>query len=422
MLASQRVAVAGLRAVDAADRVGETVREPAISALVECAERVFVLCVGKSGAALMKGIKGNICRPVDRTMVVGAAGYPRAEADFAAVGDHPFPGLRSARAAAGLRAFLGECEFTADDLVLVGVSGGATAMLADPVPPLGHGDLHAVSAELLGSGIDVTEANSLRRALSRLHAGGLLDHLRPARAVGLVVSDNVQIGDAGVASGLTFPGPVDLDRAADVAGRCLRDPGLRHRVLAALATAPGVRGRGACVSNFHVTGGDAAVEAMARHAADAGFDVVSLGGRVQGPVTEVAERFARLLTAGRARPALVVGAGEVTVELRGDGQGGRCQELAWRVGLALDGLPGTGFAAVASDGVDFLPRSSGAWVDGGSVARAAAAGIAVEAALAVNDTYPAHAALGQIIRHAPGRTNVCDLYVGFAGGEPPERP
>ncbi|MGA6161327.1 DUF4147 domain-containing protein [Amycolatopsis magusensis] len=404
--------MAGLRAVDAGERVRETVRDHVRGELLESAERVFVLCVGKAAAALLDGITGALDGRVCETMAVGAPGYPRAEADFTAVGDHPFPGRRSARAAAALRAYLGDRGFGEGDLVLVGVSGGATAMLADPVPPLDHGDLHAVSAELLGSGIDVTEANNLRRALSRLHAGGLLDHFGPARAVGLVVSDNVQIGDAGVASGLTFPGPTGLGRAAEVAGKHLRDPGLRRRVLTALANVPETRGHGVRVANFHVTGGDTAVEAMARSAAAEGFDVLSLGGRVQGPVTEVAERFAGLLTTRRIRPTLVVGGGEATVELRGGGDGGRCQELAWRVGLALDGRPGTGFAAVASDGVDFLPHSSGAWVDGGSVARATAAGITVEAALAANDTYPAHAALGQIIRHAPGRTNVCDLYVG----------
>lgn len=378
-----------------------------------------MLCVGKSSATLLDGITGSIGRRVHKTMAVGASGYPQAKADFTALGDHPFPGHRSARAAAGLRAFLRDCGFAAGDLVLVGISGGATAMLADPVPPLDHGDLHAVSAELLGCGIDVTEANSLRRVLSRLHAGGLLDHFGPARAAGLIVSDNVQIGDAGVASGLTFPGPTGLDRAADVARRCLRDPGLRRLVLAALANVPETRGQGVRVANFHVTGGDTAVEAIVRSAAEERFDVISLGGRVRGSVSEVAERFAGLLTTRRTRPTLVVGGGEATVELRGRGVGGRCQELAWRVGLALDGLPGTGFAAVASDGVDFLPYSSGAWVDGGSVARAVAADIAVEAALAVNDSYPAHAALGQIIRHAPGRTNVCDLYVGCVLPEEP---
>jgi glycerate 2-kinase len=412
-----RVVEVGLRAVSAEDRVRNALRDNAVRRLADAADRIFVVTLGKASAAVLDGIRAELGGRVHRTATVGALGYPHPVADFVALGEHPFPGRRSARAARGLREFLAGCGLTGSDLVLVGVTGGTTAVLADPVPPLRHHDLRAVSARLLRSGMDVTEANRLRRVLSGLHAGGLLDHIGPARAAGLIVCDNVQVGDPGVGSGPTFPGPTGRVEAAEIAGRCLRgtgpgDAGLLERVLAAVSSAPAERGTAVPVTNVHVTGGHAAVEVMSRHAVAQGFEVLSLGARLDGPAAEVAAKVARLLTTRRTAPTLVVGGGEVTVEVRGTGAGGRCQELAWLVGRDLDGVPGVGFAAVASDGVDFLPHASGAWVDGGSARAAKLAGIDIDAALDANDTYPAHTVLGQILRYPPGRTNVCDLYVG----------
>ncbi|WP_347882275.1 MOFRL family protein [Jannaschia ovalis] len=116
--------------------------------------------------------------------------------------------------------------------------------------------------------------------------------------------------------------------------------------------------------------------------------------------------------AARGGPGLTLWGGETTVVLRGEGRGGRNQELALRVALALRDLGAPwAFLSGGTDGRDGPTDAAGAIVDDGTLARIAAAGLDVEAMLARNDSYPALRAAGDLLITGPTGTNVADLQI-----------
>ena len=115
-------------------------------------------------------------------------------------------------------------------------------------------------------------------------------------------------------------------------------------------------------------------------------------------------------------PACLVLGGETTVTVRGNGRGGRNQELALAAALALEGIDGISVMALATDGSDGPTDSSGAIVDGATAGAIRAAGLDPAAALAANDAYPALAAAGSQLKTGPTGTNVNDLTVVLVGG------
>jgi hydroxypyruvate reductase len=137
-----------------------------------------------------------------------------------------------------------------------------------------------------------------------------------------------------------------------------------------------------------------------------------LTGKMEGEAREVGADFARRLLRAPARACYVMG-GETTVTVRGEGKGGRNQELALAAALELEGASGAAVLALASDGIDGPTDAAGAWVDGSTISRAREAGLDPRASLRANDSYPLlHAAKALLSTGATG-TNVGDLVVGI---------
>jgi hydroxypyruvate reductase len=153
-----------------------------------------------------------------------------------------------------------------------------------------------------------------------------------------------------------------------------------------------------------------AVEAARRAAEQRGLHVRDLGRALDGEVRAVALRLAEAARQARAQGIdVVLAGGEPRVVVRGPGQGGRAQELALELALALEGEPGIAALLAATDGSDGNTAASGAFVDGELPGRARARGIDVRAALARSDSHTVHAALGSLFVSGPTRTNVADL-------------
>ena len=154
-----------------------------------------------------------------------------------------------------------------------------------------------------------------------------------------------------------------------------------------------------------------------RRARTRGFEALHVTSAVEGEAREFA-----LALAGTARdiarharpvgrPGCVVFGGETTVTVRGSGRGGRNQEMALAAAIALQGTANAAVMALATDGTDGPTAAAGGLVDGGTVARARAAGVDAAAALDDNDSHACLAAAGDLIETGPTHTNVNDLYV-----------
>ncbi|MFI5035376.1 MAG: DUF4147 domain-containing protein [Acidimicrobiales bacterium] len=339
--------------------------------------------------------------------------------DAVLVAEHPVPGPGSLRAAERLIDFL-DGPTTAACTVFM-ISGGASSLCALPAPPLDLADLASVWAAALTTGVDITVLNRLRASVSALAGGAVLRHVRTDRSLSLIMVDNVISGARWVASGLTYdyrPDAAEVRSLLDRVG--LLDTDVGAAVLRASDHHNALVERPARVRHQNRVVAEPAVllSAASEEARRCGYRVVSVGGNLHGDVADVAHLFAAAIDreARHGDACCVIGVGEVTVSVHGDGLGGRCQELAWSMAPILGPMTrDCVFAARASDGRDFLAGVGGAWVDPTTLTRARDAGFDWSDVLERHDSHAPLAALGQLFDGAPTGWNLCDLYVACVG-------
>jgi glycerate-2-kinase len=331
---------------------------------------------------------------------------------------HPLPDARSV--AAGSAALELAAGLERDEVLLVLLSGGASAIWCAPVAGLTLEDKRMATELLLRGGATIEELNTVRRQLSRIKGGGLARAAGPQRVWTLAVSDVPGDAAPAIGSGPTVDDPTApgdalaaLERHAllDAVPVAVRE----HLERAQTAPAPEAldlpRGRFKIVASLeHAL---AAVEAAAR-ARGLALDRVREG--LYGDVAEVAKRLERALRSAPARAVdLLLAGGESTVQVRGPGRGGRCQELAVRLALGCGDLTGWAALCAGTDGADGPTDAAGALVDADSAARAREAGLDLAACLERSDSHPALEALGALIRTGPTDTNVTDLALLWTG-------
>lgn len=306
-----------------------------------------------------------------------------------------------------------------DDLVIFLISGGASALLVQPLPGLTLGDKQATSAALLRSGAPIDEMNAVRSALSQVKGGGLARAAAGAgRATTYAISDVPGDDPAVIGSGPTVAPRSGPDPAA-IARRWRLDQA-PDAVLRALARPDAGAARGGAYPPFRlIAAPQLALEAAAASARAAGVAPMILGDAIEGEAREVAQVFAGMAgqVVRRAQPlsapCVLLSGGEVTVTVRGAGRGGPNAEWALALALAL----GKGPAAVRervwalacdTDGVDGAGEA-GARIGPDTLAKAAAAGLDPGAALAENDAHRFFADLGDQVVTGPTLTNVNDF-------------
>ncbi len=335
---------------------------------------------------------------------------------------HPLPDERGVAATRRIATLL---ETTTErDLVLVLLSGGGSALLTLPAPDITLDDMEALTMELLACGASIDEVNMLRKQLDLVKGGGLARMAAPATLITLILSDVVGNPLDVIASGPTIPNCSSFADAYAVLERYnLVDTvppmvvgrlqaGMRGGIAEPLSVGDPTFAR---VQNVLI-GSNAQAAAAALEAARAeGFNPLLLTTFAQGEARVVGRLLAavarELVTSGQPvpRPACVVLGGETTVTLRGQGQGGRNQELALAAVRDLAGLSDVALITLATDGGDGPTDAAGAVVTGATLARATEQQLDPDAYLANNDAYTFFAALGELLQPGPTNTNVNDL-------------
>jgi hydroxypyruvate reductase len=329
---------------------------------------------------------------------------------------HPIPD--AAGFAAAERALALADGAGSDDLVLVLMSGGASANWIAPAAGISFADKQAVTRALLRSGAHIGEINTVRKHLSRIKAGRLARHAFPARLATIAISDVPGDDPAVIGSGPTVPDPSTLAEARAIVAKYRLDvPEAITRALADPANeTPKPGDKVFAATTFALAARPADALAAAETAAKAaGYDVVFLGDRVEGEAREVAAAHARLARELRAagRRAVIMSGGELTVTIRGPGRGGPNQEYA--LALAIDIADIADIAALAGDtdgtdgGAGDATDPAGAVVDGDTVRRAKSLGLDPAAFLADNDSTSFFMRLGDLLQPGPTYTNVNDF-------------
>jgi hydroxypyruvate reductase len=342
---------------------------------------------------------------------------------------HPVPDERSVAAARGA---LQAAQRTGDnDLLIVLLSGGASALMALPAEDLTLGDKQDTVRRLLRAGATIHELNTVRKHLSAIK-GGRLAAATPGPVVTLVISDVVGDDLSVIGSGPTMPDPSAFADALDV----LDARGGRAGYPAAVVSHLERGTRGAIEetpkpgdprirrSVARIIGGRMTAVAGAVNAARSrGYTVHTIDAPIVGEARDAAAMFAgdlRQALVGLPRPLCVVGSGETTVHVTGKGIGGRNQEFALAMVPFLADLIRSApheidavFGSIGTDGIDGPTDAAGAIIDATTMTRAAARALDPAVYLRNNDSYHFFSALGDLVHTGPTGTNVGDVQVAL---------
>jgi hydroxypyruvate reductase len=378
--------------------------------------RTIVVGAGKAAASMAAAVEAHWNGPIEGLVVTRYGhGVPCMHIEVVEA-SHPVPDEAGSKAA---RRILDKISgLTADDLVLVLISGGGSALLALPADGISLGDKQAINRALLKCGAHIAEMNTVRKHLSTIKGGRLAVAAAPARVVTLMISDVPGDDLSVIASGPTVP---DASTRSDALA-VLTKYGIENPAAVAMhlndkaseTPKPGDP-RFSNVTNSLVATPQKSLEAAASVARDAGIRSVILGNAIEGEARDVG-----IVHACIARqcgdwgqpleiPCVLISGGETTVTVRGNGRGGRNAEFLLSLGIAADGRNGIWALAADTDGIDGSENNAGAILTPDMLRRAKRTGIDVKTRLADNDAYSVFAALNDLVVTGPTLTNVNDF-------------
>jgi hydroxypyruvate reductase len=384
-----------------------------------------VIGVGKAARPMLQGVADVLGDRLDCGCVITK--HAASEDDHLGPiriveGSHPVPDEKSVAAARQMIASLGENH--PNDLIICLISGGGSALMMAPIEGVRLADMQALTSSLLACGATINEINALRKHLDAVKGGGLARICAPAQLACLILSDVVGSPLDVIASGPAVPDPSTFADCWQIVTRYELEANLPTAIRAALQAGragelPETLKAGdpifARTQNLLVGSNPQAAQAALDAARQAGYHTLLLTTYLQGEARKAGQFLAaiarQIAENGQPvpRPACIVVGGETTVTIRGDGLGGRNQELALGAVRELSGLPNCLLVTCATDGEDGPTDAAGAFVSGETLVRARQRGLDPASFLQANDSYHFFQALGDLFSPGPTGTNVNDL-------------
>jgi hydroxypyruvate reductase len=375
---------------------------------------IFVIGAGKASAQMARAVERLLGARITDGLINVKDGHS-AKLQRVRINEcgHPIPdrrGVAGARRIAQIAAQAGP-----DDLIVCLISGGASALMPLPAPPITLAEKQKTTRLLLHCGAGIHEINCVRKHISRIKGGQLARLAYPATLLTLILSDVIGDDLDVIGSGPTVP-----DRSTFAEARAILE---KYRIpdllpLAAEETPKPGDKIFEETRNVVVGSNALAVNAAAEEARRLGFHTLVLSTFVEGEAREVARVHAAIAkeihTSGRPvpRPACVISGGETTVTVRGKGLGGRNQEFALAAAIDIAGLgDNLLILSAGTDGTDGPTDAAGAIADSTTLDRAQALGLDAAAFLRNNDSYHFFEATGDLIKTGPTGTNVADIQV-----------
>lgn len=418
-----------LAAADAGALVSQSLATPAIARAVRSADAVDVVAVGKAAGPMLRAVLSDSARmPLRHTLGVSPRvpeELPPAVAWY--VASHPVPDGGSVAAARAVLDLAGAAQ--PRDVLLLLLSGGASALMALPANDVSLKDKQRTGELLLKAGAEIHALNAVRKHLSAIK-GGRLAAAAGGAVLTLAVSDVVGDDLSVIGSG---PSVADTTSFADALSALDRYGGrdgypdavvrrLRAGASGAIPETPQVGDARLVRSVAHVIGGSRSAVAGAETVARSlGYAVHVVDEPAVGDARLAAGRLVEIAsTAAKATdaPLCLLAAGETTVRVVGTGKGGRNQECALGMARGLREFTSVAVAAsVGTDGIDGPTDAAGGVVDSTTIARAEAVGLgAPEPYLEDNNSYVFLDGLGDLLKTGPTDTNVGDVQVILIDG------
>ncbi len=385
--------------------------------------RTLVVGAGKAAAAMALAVEQHwpAAAPLDGLVITRYQHGLLTNRISVIEAGHPVPDAAGEQAAAEILKKVK--TLTAQDLLLVLVSGGGSSLLSLPAEGVTMADLKQVTKQLLLSGAPIQAMNTVRKHLSLIQGGRLAAASR-APVLALVVSDVTGDDPTHIASGPCAPDPTTYQDAIDV----LEQHAVQAPAAIADHLARGARGEiaetpkpgdrvFAKTENRVIATAQQSLQAAADYFRGQGITPAILGDSVTGEAREVAKVYGALAREIRqhgapwSAPVALISGGECTVTVRGQGRGGRCAEFLLSLAIDLNGAAGIHALACDTDGIDGSEDNAGAVLTPDTLQRAAGKKLHAANLLAQNDAYRFFETTGDLVVTGPTRTNVNDYRV-----------
>ncbi len=388
-------------------------------------DKVVVIAIGKAASLMAQTIEGTLGDLIYDGIVVTKYNHTLPLQYLKTIeAGHPIPDENSIEAGKAVLKLLQQRN--ANDIVITLISGGASALMADVPFGISLADLQHTSQLLLNAGATIHEINSIRKHISNIKGGWLAVHAQPATVFSLILSDVVGDDVDVIASGPTVADSSSFADAMTIITKLQLTETLPTTVKAHLmqglqATIPETpKANHIAFSNTHniIIGSNAiALQAAYDKAITLGYETHIIADNITGNVNEVADSFVRTLQAHTStKPLCLLMGGETTVNIVGNGKGGRNQQFALAAGLSTHFTNALTVLSCGTDGTDGPTDAAGACIDATILHNATAEHLNATDYLQNNDAYHFFEKAGGLIKTGPTQTNVMDIMIGIRNG------
>jgi hydroxypyruvate reductase len=402
------------------ESIGQMLPEPAVKNALSnfrAHGRIVLVAIGKAAWRMSYAAQEALGDKISRGVVITKEKHSMGRIGNFDIYEcsHPVPDSRVINASARLiEAVSGLSE---NDNVLFLVSGGGSALFESPAEGVSLDDISDITGQLLASGADIAEMNLIRKRLSSVKGGKFAALCAPASVTSIILSD--VLGDKldAIASGPAYHDKSGKDDALRVVNKYSIN--VRPEI-SELLTRPGI-GEVKNVTSILAGNCSGLCGAAEKVLEKNGYRTMTLTTNLSCEARAAGEVFAciakEITAASRpvVPPCAVIMGGETVVRIRGDGKGGRNQEMALAAAIGIEGMKNTVFISVGSDGTDGPTDAAGGVVDGDTASKLKAKGINPQSALDNNDSYNALSASEDIIKTGPTGTNVNDISILIIG-------
>ena len=364
--------------------------------------RLILVSIGKAGWQMANAAYGILGDKIDSGVVITKYEHSKGKIGCLEIYEagHPVPDGNSISATKrGLEITNGLSE---DDTVLFLVSGGGSALFEYVDFPLA--DLSSLTKQMLASGTSIEEMNTVRKHLSSVKGGRFAEHIFPARVFGIVLSDIISSRLDMIASGPTVADTSTSSEAVAISEKYSLVLTEKQRSLLSRETPKEIHN-----ATHSISGSVSELCLAAKSAAESlGYETRIVTDSMDSEAREAGELIGSLaarLVSEKEKPLCLIYGGETVVHLRGNGLGGRNQELALTAATFIRGMDGVSVFSVGSDGTDGPTDAAGGYVDGETYDKIPC----VEAYLDNNDSYNALRLSDGLIFTGPTGTNVNDF-------------
>ncbi len=377
---------------------------------LKISEKLHLVSVGKAAWDMAKAAKDILGERIVSGVILTKYGYSKGIIEGFRIleASHPIPDKNSVKGAIEILEYLNSLESGVTVLFLL--SGGASSVFEIPENGVSLNEIVQITEKMLRMGADIYELNAVRKRLSKVKGGKLARLYRHLNFLEFVISD--VIGDRldVIGSGPLHPDASKPEYALKVAEKYSLPQSVKQLMKQDLSGNPGN------VKSMIVANVERACDIAKKSSERFGYKPYIFGCAFEGEARELGKfigKIAReIITKNRPmeKPCALIFGGETTVTVKGNGEGGRNQEIALSAALEIRGLEGVVVVAFGTDGTDGPTDAAGGIVDGFSIERMKRSGINPKECLEKNDSYSALKASESLIVTGPTGTNVNDVY------------